>query len=175
MLRGVLRARGDREVRVMTAIPIPAVAEPFIRLCAQAHLDQGYNVIAAGGIGQPYVTTDYPSVQRALELNADALLIAKHGIDGIYTADPHLEPAARRYERLTFSEAIAKDLRVMDPSAFILARDQHVPFHVFDIAQDGARRRTDRRASGLGVATADDDAEGAGNAASHRPTTSEQP
>ncbi len=130
MLRGVLKARGDREVRVMTAIPIPSVAEPFIRLKAQAHLENGYVVILAGGIGQPYVTTDYPSVQRALELNADALLVAKHGVDGVYTADPRIDPTARRYDRLSFSEAIAKDLRVMDPSAFILARDHKLTLHV---------------------------------------------
>ncbi len=138
ILRGVLKARGEYEVRVMTAIPIPSVAEPFIRLRAQAHLEKGYIVILAGGIGQPYVTTDYPSVQRALELDADALLVAKHGVDGVYSADPKLDPAAHRYERLSFGEAIAKDLRVMDPSAFILARDHGLPLHVFDIGQVGA-------------------------------------
>src|SRR4051794_13432177 len=103
MLRGVLTARADREVRVMTAVPIPSVAEPFIRLRAQAHLDKGHIVILAGGIGQPYVTTDYPGVQRALELNADALLVAKHGVDGVYSGDPRTDPAARRYERLAFA------------------------------------------------------------------------
>jgi len=141
MLRGVLKARSDREVRLMTAIPIPSVAEPFIRLRAQAHLDKGYIVIAAGGIGQPYVTTDYPSVQRALELSADALLVAKNGIDGVYTADPRNDPDARRYDRLNFNDAIAKDLRVMDPAAFILARDHNLPLHVFDIAQAGIMTR----------------------------------
>jgi uridylate kinase len=138
MLRGVLRARGDREVRVMTAIPIPSVAEPFIRLRAQAHLEKGHLVIAAGGIGQPYVTTDYPAVQRALELNAGALLVAKNGVDGVYTSDPSSDPNARRYDHLSFDEAIARDLRVMDPSAFILARDHNLPLHVFDIARTGA-------------------------------------
>jgi uridylate kinase len=99
MLRGVLKARGEREARVMTAIPIPSVAEPFIRLRAQAHLDKGHIVIASGGIGQPYVTTDYPSVQRALELDADALMVAKNGIDGVYSADPNSDPEAKRYDR----------------------------------------------------------------------------
>jgi uridylate kinase len=141
MLRGVLKARGDREVRVMTAIPIPSVAEPFIRLQAQAHLEKGYIVIAAGGIGQPYVTTDYPAVQRALEVNADALMVAKHGVDGVYSADPKRDPTARLYKQLSFAEAIAKDLRVMDPTAFILARDHDLPLHVFDIAQEGAMIR----------------------------------
>jgi uridylate kinase len=138
MLRGVLKAKGDREIRVMTALPIPSMAEPFIRLRAQAHLQKGYVVILAGGIGQPFVTTDYPSVQRALELEADALLVAKHGVDGVYAADPKVDPAAPRYETLPFSEAIAKDLRVMDPSAFILARDHDLRLHVFDIARAGA-------------------------------------
>jgi uridylate kinase len=95
-------------------------------------------VIASGGIGQPYVATDYPSVQRALELNADALMVAKNGVDGVYTADPRTDPEARRYDQLSFNDAIAKDLRVMDPSAFILARDHDLPLHVFDIARAGA-------------------------------------
>src|SRR4051794_3631110 len=140
MLRGVLKARSEQEVRVMTAVPIPSVAEPFIRLRAQAHLDKGHLLILAGGIGQPYVTTDYPAVQRALELDADALLVAKHGVDGVYSSDPHVDPGARRYDALSFDEAIAGDLRVMDPSAFILARDHELPLHVFDVARPGAMR-----------------------------------
>jgi uridylate kinase len=138
MLRGALKARGTREVRVMTALPIPAVAEPFIRLRAQAHLDRGYIVIAAGGIGQPFVTTDYPAVQRAVEVGADALLVAKNGVDAVYSADPRLEPAAERFASLSYDEVIAKDLRVMDPSAFILAREHGVPLHIFDVARAGA-------------------------------------
>jgi uridylate kinase len=140
ILRGVLKARSVREVRVMTAVPIPAVAEPFIRLRAQAHLDRGHLVILAGGIGQPYVTTDYPAVQRALELRADALLVAKHGVDGVYTADPRADPEATRYDRLSFADAIAADLRVMDPAAFILARDHGLVLHVFDAGRAGAMR-----------------------------------
>ncbi len=138
MLRGVLKAASDREVRVMTALPIPAVAEPFIRLRAIAHLEKGHIVVLAGGIGQPYVTTDYPSVQRALELNADALLVAKHGVDGVYSADPRVSPDAERYSQLAYTDVIARDLRVMDPSAFILARDHGLPLHIFGIEQAGA-------------------------------------
>lgn len=138
MLRGVLKARGDREIRVMTAVPIPSVAEPFIRLRAQAHLDKGRVVILAGGNGQPYVTTDYPSVQRALELGADALLVAKHGVDAVYSGDPASDRDARPYASLTFEEAIARDLRVMDSAAFILARDHDLTLHVFDIDRAGA-------------------------------------
>jgi uridylate kinase len=138
MLRGVLKASGAEQVRVMTAVPIPAVAEPFIRLRAIAHLERGSLVVLAGGIGQPYVTTDYPAVQRALELDADALLVAKHGVDGVYTADPRTDRAAERYDTLSYADAIADDLRVMDPSAFILARDHGLPLHVFAVERPGA-------------------------------------
>jgi uridylate kinase len=136
----VLKASGAAQVRVMTAVPIPAVAEPFIRLRAIAHLERGHVVVLAGGIGQPYVTTDYPGVQRALELEADALLVAKHGVDGVYSGDPRQDPDARRYERLSFAEAIAGDLRVMDPAAFILARDHGLTLHVFAVEHAGAMR-----------------------------------
>src|SRR5574342_529049 len=102
MLRGVLKSRADVDVRVMTAIPIDTVAEPFIRLRAIRHLEHGYIVVLAGGTGTPYVTTDYPSVQRALELRAEALLAAKHGIDGIFTADPHRDSSARQYRQINY-------------------------------------------------------------------------
>jgi len=92
MLRGALTARTDADIRVMTAVPIHSVAEPFIRLKAMHHLERGFLVVLAGGIGQPYVTTDYPAVQRALELEADALLVAKHGVDGVYDSDPSTTP-----------------------------------------------------------------------------------
>ena len=127
MLRGALTARTDADVRVMTAIPVQSVAEPFIRLRAMRHLDRGTIVILAGGIGQPYVTTDYPSVQRALELDADALLVAKRGVDGVYDTDPNPHPESRRYDRLTYTEALRAGIRVMDTSAFVLANEQASP------------------------------------------------
>jgi uridylate kinase len=102
MLRGALTARTDADIRVMTAVPIHSVAEPFIRLRAVHHLERGFIVILAGGIGQPYVTTDYPAVQRALELDADSLLVAKHGVDGVYDSDPRLNPGAVKYNTLTY-------------------------------------------------------------------------
>lgn len=132
MLRGVLKSRGDADVRVMTAIPIETIAEPFIRLRAIRHLEHGYIVVLAGGTGNPYVTTDYPSVQRALELRSEAILAAKNGIDGVYTADPRLDPAARRYARINYDTVIQKDLRALDQSAVLLARDHGLPIHVFD-------------------------------------------
>jgi uridylate kinase len=114
LLRGVLKARGAGEVRVMSALPMESITESFIRLRAIHHLEKNYIVIFAGGIGQPYVTTDYPSVQRALEVNCDALLVAKHGVDGVYDADPSLVATARRYEELTYDDAVRLNLRVMD-------------------------------------------------------------
>ncbi|HYK69123.1 MAG TPA: UMP kinase [Streptosporangiaceae bacterium] len=141
MLRGALTARTDIDVRVMTALPIQTVAEPFIRLRAIRHLEHGSIVLLAGGIGQPYVTTDYPAVQRALELEADALLVAKRGVDAVYDSDPKLNPNAVRYERLTYDEALAAGVRVMDTSAFVLANEQSLTMHVFDVAAAGAMRQ----------------------------------
>jgi uridylate kinase len=141
MLRGALTARTGIDVRVMTAVPIQTVAEPFIRLRAIRHLEHGSIVLLAGGIGQPYVTTDYPAVQRALELDADALLVAKRGVDGVYDSDPKLNPNAVRYERLTYDEALAAGVRVMDTSAFVLANEQGLTMHVFDVAAAGAMRQ----------------------------------
>ncbi|HWG01694.1 MAG TPA: UMP kinase [Trebonia sp.] len=140
MLRGALTARTATDIRVMTAMPIHSVAEEFIRLRAEHHLDRGYIVLLAGGIGQPYVTTDYPAVQRALELECDALLVAKHGVDGVYNDDPRVNPDAKRYSTLTYDEAIAADIRVMDTSAFVLANEQQLTMHVFDVAAVGVMR-----------------------------------
>lgn len=137
MLRGVLKSRGDVDVRVMTAIPIDTVAEPFIRLRAIRHLEHGYIVVLAAGTGNPYVTTDYPSVQRALELRAEALLAAKNGIDGIYTADPRRDPSARRYKQINYDTVIQKNLRALDQSAVLMARDHGLPIHVFDFDTPG--------------------------------------
>jgi uridylate kinase len=141
MLRGLLTSRTSADVRVMTAIPIQSVAEPFIRLRALRHLDDGRIVLLAGGIGQPYVTTDYPAVQRALELDADALLVAKRGVDGVYDSDPRLNPAAVRYTHLTYDQALAAGVRVMDTSAFVLANEHGLTMHVFDAAAVGVMRQ----------------------------------
>ena len=140
MLRGALTARTEADIRVMTAVPIHSVAEPFIRLRAVHHLERGMIVVLAGGIGQPYVTTDYPAVQRALELDADALLVAKHGVDGVYDADPKHHPDAKRYTSLTYDEALAAGVRIMDTSAFVLANEQSLTMHVFDVGAEGVMR-----------------------------------
>ncbi|GAA0956461.1 UMP kinase [Kribbella koreensis] len=138
LLRGRLSALGAKNVRLMTAIPINNLAEPYIRLRALRHLEKGGIVLLACGNGQPFHTTDYPSVQRAIELSADALLVAKNGTDGVYDADPNQVATARRFDRLSYQEVIDKGLGVMDQSAFILARDHALPLHVFDIDHDGA-------------------------------------
>ena len=141
MLRGVLEARGKTKVRVMSAIPISSVAEPFIRLRAIRHLEHGYIVVLSAGTGNPYVTTDYPSVQRALELRAEALLVAKQGTDGIYTGDPRKEFNARRYRNINYDTVIQQNLRALDQSAVLLARDHNLPVHVFDFNNVGVMKR----------------------------------
>jgi len=138
LLRGVLQGRGNAEVRVMTAIPINTVAEPFIRLRAIRHLEHQAIVILAAGTGNPYVTTDYPAVQRALELRADALLAAKNGTDGIYTSDPRRDPDAQRYRTITYDTVLSANLRALDQTAVLLARDNGLPIHVFDFDAAGA-------------------------------------
>ena len=123
MLRGALTSNGADNVRVMTAIPINSVAEPYIRLRAIHHLDRGCIVLLAAGTGNPYVTTDYPSVLRALELRAQVLLSAKNGTDGIYTSDPRINTDARRYKTISYDTVIQKNLRVMDQTAVLLAKE----------------------------------------------------
>ncbi|MEY9904956.1 uridylate kinase [Catenulispora sp. MAP12-49] len=141
MLRGALTGRGAGDVRVMTAVPMQSLAEPFIRLRAERHLERGLIVLLAGGIGQPYVTTDYPSVQRALELEAGALLVAKRGVDGVYDRDPNLDPAARRFSTMTHAQAVEARVKIMDESAFVLASEHKLPMHIFDVsAPEGMRR-----------------------------------
>lgn len=141
MLRGVLQSKSEAEVRVMTAIPINSVAEPFIRLKALQHLDQHYIVVLAAGTGNPYVTTDYPAVQRALELRAEALLSAKNGTDGLYTSDPRRDPDAKRYKTVAYNTVVRENLRALDQSAVLLARDHDLPIHLFDFDLPGAMRR----------------------------------
>ncbi|MEQ1503654.1 MAG: UMP kinase [Myxococcota bacterium] len=140
LLRAALGAAG-LEVRLMTAMPIPSIAEPYIRLRAVRHLEKGRVVILAGGIGQPYVTTDYPASQRAIETRCQAVLAAKHGVDGVYDSDPRKNPNARRYVTLSSDDAIRQDLRAMDQSALILARDHHLPVHLFNFDQEGGAAR----------------------------------
>lgn len=133
--------RAGVPTRVMTAIEMHEVAEPYIRRRAIRHMEKGRVVILAAGTGNPYFTTDTAAALRALELNADILLMAKNGIDGVYDSDPRNNPRARRYAQVSHQEAIEKDLRVMDAAALSLCRENNVPILVFDIRDDGAIER----------------------------------
>jgi len=133
--------RAGVPTRVMTAIEMRDVAEPYIRRRAIRHMEKGRVVILAAGTGNPYFTTDTAAALRALELDTDILLMAKNGIDGVYDADPRTHPNARRYERISHQEAIERDLRVMDAAALSLCRENNVPILVFDIREDGAIER----------------------------------
>lgn len=141
MLRGVLKSKTNRDVRVMTSIPMPSVAEPYIRLKAINHLEKGALVIFAGGNGQPFVSTDYPAVQRAIEVSCDALLVAKNGISGVFDRDPNRSLDARQYETLNYTDVLTYDLQVMDQSALLLARDHQLPIHIFDFEGEDAMTR----------------------------------
>ncbi len=122
----------DVITRVMTAIEMHEVAEPFIRRRAIRHLEKGRVVIIAAGTGNPYFTTDSAAALRALEMRADAILKATK-VDGIYTADPKTDATATMFERITYLDVIQRDLKVMDTSAISLCREQGVPIHVFNL------------------------------------------
>lgn len=126
-----------RPARCLSAVPMPSLCESFSRRAALHHLAKGRVMIAAGGTGNPFFTTDTGAVLRAAELSADAVLKATQ-VDGVYTADPKRDPAAKRYERLTHDEAIAQNLAVMDTAAFALARENRIPVIVFSIGEPGA-------------------------------------
>jgi len=126
-----------RQARCLSSVPMPSVCESFSRRAALHHLAKGRVVIAAGGTGNPFFTTDTGAVLRAAELSADAVLKATQ-VDGVYTADPKRDPGARRYERLTHDEAINQNLAVMDTAAFALARENKIPIIVFSIGETGA-------------------------------------
>ena len=128
----------DVHTRVMTAIEMHEVAEPYIRRRAIRHMEKGRVVILAAGTGNPYFTTDTAAALRSLELDADVMLMAKNKVDGVYSADPRLDESARRYRRISHQEAIEKNLKVMDTSALALLRDNDIPIVVFDVSQPSA-------------------------------------
>jgi uridylate kinase len=123
--------------RVVTAIEMRAVAEPFIRRRAVRHLEKGRVVVLAAGTGNPYFTTDTAASLRAAELGCEAIFKATD-VDGIYDADPNKNPKAKRFKTLTHTDALSKNLKVMDAAAFALARDARLPIIVFSIKQAGA-------------------------------------
>ena len=123
--------------RVQSAIPMDTVCEPFIRRRAFRHLEKGRVVIFAAGTGNPFFTTDTAAALRAVEMGCDAVLKGTQ-VDGVYSADPHKVKGAVRYDRLTYTDVLAKDLRVMDAAAIALARENGVPIVVFSIHNPGA-------------------------------------
>jgi uridylate kinase len=123
--------------RVLTALEIKSVAEPYIRRRAIRHLEKGRVVIFAAGTGNPYFSTDTAAALRAAEIHADIILMAKHGTDGVYDADPRSHPKARRYDRLSYEEALTRNLRVMDQTAIALCRENRLPIVVFDMSVPG--------------------------------------
>lgn len=129
------------KTRVMTAIEMQEVAEPYIRRRAIRHMEKGRVVILAAGTGNPYFTTDTAAALRALEVSADILLMAKNRVDGVYTGDPREDASARRYTRISHQDAIERDLRVMDTAALSLCKDNDMPILVFNIAEPGAIQR----------------------------------
>jgi uridylate kinase len=130
-------ARAGADARTMSALAMPQVCETYERARALRHLADNKVVIFAGGTGNPFFTTDTTAVLRAAEMNCDAVLKATN-VDGVYTADPKKDPSARRYERLTHQEAFARELKVMDATAFALARENGMPIIVFSILEPGA-------------------------------------
>ena len=126
--------------RVMSAIAIDQVVESYVRPKALQYLEEGKSVIFAGGTGNPFFTTDTAAALRAAEIGAEVMLKATK-VDGIYTADPAKDPTAERYVRISFDEAIAQRLQVMDATAFALCRDQKMPIRVFSIFKPGALMR----------------------------------
>lgn len=139
-LQDQLEQRGVH-TRVQTAIPITAVAEPYIRRRALRHLEKNRIVILAGGTGNPFFTTDTASALRASEIKADAMLMAKNGTDGVYDKDPRLHTDAVKFDRITYSDAINRRLRVMDLTALAFCMENNMPIVVFDINVPGNIRR----------------------------------
>src|SRR3954452_15146707 len=132
-LQDVLEKQGA-STRVQSALVVSEVAEPYIRRKAIRHLEKGRIVIFAAGTGNPFFTTDTAAALRALEIGADAILMAKHGVEGVFDVDPHEDPSARFIPRLTHLEAIERGLKVMDTTALSLCMDNRLPIHVFELA-----------------------------------------
>jgi uridylate kinase len=125
------------ETRVQTAITMGQVAEPYIPRRAIRHMEKGRVVIFGAGMGMPFFSTDTVAVQRALESKCDVVLVAKSGVDGVYTADPHVDPTATKFDELTYGEAIARGLRIMDQTAFALCGENKLPMVVFGMEPEG--------------------------------------
>ncbi len=127
----------ETPARVQTAINMQQVAEPYIPLRAIRHMELGRVVIFGAGSGMPFFSTDTVAVQRALESHCDELLVGKNGVDGVYSADPRLDPTAKLLPQLTYTEALAQNLKVMDAAAFALCQENGLDTRVFGMAEPG--------------------------------------
>ena len=134
------------QTRVQSAIAVSEVAEPYIRRRAMRHLEKGRVVIFAAGTGNPFFTTDTAAALRALEIGAEAILMAKNGVQGVYDGDPRTDPDAQLLPEITHLEAIERGLRVMDTTALSLCMDNNVPIHVFELAEGNIVRVASGRA-----------------------------
>jgi uridylate kinase len=123
--------------RVQSAITVSEVAEPYIRRRAMRHLEKGRIVIFAAGTGNPFFTSDTAAALRALEMHAEVLLMAKNGVEGVYTADPRTDPNAEFIPEISAREALNRDLKIMDSNALALCMDNHLNIHVFNMNDDG--------------------------------------
>lgn len=139
IIQEVLEKRGA-QTRVLSALDVREVAEPYIRRRALRHLEKGRIIIFAAGTGNPFFTTDTAAALRAAEIKADVFLKATK-VDGVYDKDPHLYPSAVKYRQITYSEAIEKDLKILDASAFSLCRENKIPIIVFDVTEKGNIKR----------------------------------
>ena len=126
------------DCRVQSALEIKQIAEPYIRHKAIRHLEKGRVVIFAAGTGNPFFTTDTAAALRASEINADAMLMAKNGVDGVYNDDPRINPNAKKLDNIKYSDIIKNDLKVMDASACSLCEQNNIPIVVFDFAAKGS-------------------------------------
>jgi uridylate kinase len=150
--------RNGAHTRVLSAIDVREVAEPYIRRRAVRHLEKGRIVIFAAGTGNPYFTTDTAAALRALEIGAEAILMAKHGVPGVLDGDPREDPDAKLIPRLTHLQAIERGLKVMDTTALSLCMDNRLPIHVFELAPGTIRRVAAGEEVGTVIATPEGDA-----------------
>ena len=132
--------RNGADTRVLSALDVRDVAEPYIRRRAIRHLEKGRVVIFAAGTGNPYFTTDTAAALRALEIGAEAILMAKHGVEGVLDGDPRVDPDAKLIPELTHLQAIERGLKVMDTTALSLCMDNNLPIHVFELAPGNVAR-----------------------------------
>ena len=147
------------QTRVQSAVTVSEVAEPYIRRRAIRHLEKGRVVIFAAGTGNPFFTTDTAAALRALEIGAEAILMGKNGVAGVFDGDPRLDPDARFLPELTHLEAIERGLRVMDTTALSLCMDNHVPIHVFELVEGNIVRVASGERIGTIVSTPANDGE----------------